>query len=234
MSPGRPQLQEWRGGTARGSGVTGSSREAACGAVESAPMSAMSAQHGADGKLRCPWAIGPWLTPYHDDEWGTALHEDRRLFELLALEGAQAGLSWLTILKRREHYRRAFCGFDPAVVAGFGAQQLRELMADPGVVRNRLKLESVVANAAGVSRIQSELGSFDTYLWDRVDGEPVRNTWQCATQVPAQTPLSVALAKDLARRGFRFVGPVTCYSFLQSAGLVIDHLVSCFRHSPND
>jgi len=197
-------------------------------------MRGISAQRGADGRARCPWAVGPWLTPYHDDEWGRPVHDDRRLFELLVLEGAQAGLSWLTILKRREDYRRAFCGFDPEVVAGFGAHEIDELMGDDGVIRNRRKLESAIANAVGVLRIQAELGSFDMYLWDHVGGEPVRNTWLDATQVPAQTPLSVALAKDLARRGFRFVGPVTCYSFLQSAGAVVDHLVDCFCHVPRD
>lgn len=195
-------------------------------------MAGVTAHHGADGKARCPWAVGPWLMPYHDEEWGTAVHDDRHLFELLTLEGAQAGLSWLTILKRREDYRRAFSGFDPAVVAELGPRQLEALMADRGVIRNRRKVESVVANAIGILGIQAQLGSFDTYLWNRVDGEPVRNTWRYATQVPARTPLSVALAEDLARRGFRFVGPVTCYSFLQSAGLVADHLVDCFRHAP--
>lgn len=200
--------------------------------VESAPMPGVTPQHGPDGTARCPWAVGPWLTPYHDDEWGMAVHDDRRLFELLVLEGAQAGLSWLTILKRRPEYRRAFCDFDPAVVATFGAREVDALMAESGVIRNRRKLESTVANAAGVLGIQADFGSFDAYLWERVGGKPVCNEWRDATQVPAQTPLSVALAKDLARRGFRFVGPVTCYSFLQSAGLVTDHLVGCFRHTP--
>lgn len=192
---------------------------------------AASGGAGSDRTVRCPWAVGPWLTPYHDDEWGVADHDDRRLFELLVLEGAQAGLSWLTILKRREAYRRAFGGFDPELVAAFGEAEVRALLADPGVIRNRSKIESVIANAAGVLRIQDDHGSFDAFLWERVGGEPVRRSWQRATQVPAQTPLSTALGKDLARRGFRYVGPVICYSFLQAAGLVDDHLVDCFRHA---
>ncbi|MGH8979407.1 MAG: DNA-3-methyladenine glycosylase I [Acidimicrobiales bacterium] len=190
----------------------------------------VATQEGTDSTVRCPWATGPWLTPYHDDEWGVALHDDRRLFELLVLEGAQAGLSWLTVLKRRDAYRRAFGGFDPAHVAGFGEAKVRALMSDPGLIRHRMKLESAVANAAGILRLRDDLGSFDAYLWDWVGGVPVRNSWRRSTQVPAQTPLSAALAKDLAGRGFRFVGPITCYSFLQSAGLVVDHLVECFRY----
>lgn len=189
----------------------------------------VAARGAQDAAVRCPWAVGPWLTPYHDDEWGVARHDDRHLFELLVLEGAQAGLSWLTILKRRAAYRRAFRGFEPALVASFGEAEVRALMEDPGVIRNRKKIESAISNAAGVCRIQDDHGSFDAYLWDRVDGEPVRSSWRHAAQVPAQTPLSVTLGKELAQRGFRFVGPVVCYSFLQAAGLVDDHLVDCFR-----
>lgn len=184
----------------------------------------------ADGKVRCAWAVGPWLTPYHDEEWGRATHDDRRLFELLVLEGAQAGLSWLSVLKRRDAYRRAFGGFDPSVVAAFGVDKVDSLLEDSGLIRNRSKIESAITNAAGVLGLQAAYGSFDAYLWDWVGGEPVRHSWRRPTQVPARSPLSEALSKDLARRGFRFVGPVICYSYLQAAGLVDDHLVGCFCH----
>jgi DNA-3-methyladenine glycosylase I len=181
--------------------------------------------------VRCPWATGPWLTPYHDDEWGVPVHDDRRHFEHLVLEGAQAGLSWLTILKRREGYRRAFRNFDPDVVAAFGGPEIDALMEDPGIIRNRRKIESAVANAIAVRELQARRGSFDDYLWERVGGRTVINAWQRLEDVPAATPLSEALSRDLRRLGFRFVGPVVCYSHLQSVGIVMDHLTTCFRHA---
>ncbi|MHB1584089.1 MAG: DNA-3-methyladenine glycosylase I [Acidimicrobiales bacterium] len=185
---------------------------------------------GADGRRRCDWARGQWLVPYHDTEWGVPVHDDRRHFEFLTLEGAQAGLSWLTVLKRRDGYRRAFCDFDPARVAGFTPATVARLLEDPGIIRNRAKVEATVANAAAVLSLQEERGSFDDYLWDFVDGRPVQNRWRRTDQVPATTPLAEALSADLRRRGFRFVGPTICYAHLQAAGLVLDHLTTCFRY----
>lgn len=185
---------------------------------------------GARPAGRCPWATGPWLTPYHDEEWGVPVHDDRHHFEHLVLEGAQAGLSWLTILKRRDAYRRAFAGFDPVTVAGFGPAEVGELMADPRIIRNRRKIESAIANAVAVCNLQASAGSFDDYLWERVGGRPLVNTWRRAEDVPAATPMSEALSRDLRRLGFRFVGPIVCYSHLQSVGIVMDHLTCCFRH----
>jgi DNA-3-methyladenine glycosylase I len=178
---------------------------------------------------RCAWATGEWLTPYHDDEWGVPVHHDHRHYEFLVLEAAQAGLSWLTVLKRREGYRSAFAAFDPEAVARFSAKRIEKILADPGVIRNRQKVESAVGNARALLEVRDEFGSFDTYLWNFVDGTPVRNAWTTMDKIPATTPLSVAVSKDLKQRGFRFVGPTVCYSHLQAAGLVNDHLVSCFR-----
>ena len=180
---------------------------------------------------RCPWATGPWLTPYHDEEWGVPVHDDRHHFEHLVLEGAQAGLSWMTILKRRVAYRQAFRNFDPAVVAAFGASEIRHLMEEPGIIRNRRKIESAVANAAAVCELQATTGSFDQFLWARTGGRPIVNAWRCVEDVPAATALSEALSRDLRRLGFRFVGPIVCYSHLQSVGIVMDHLTTCFRHA---
>jgi DNA-3-methyladenine glycosylase I len=162
---------------------------------------------------------------YHDEEWGVPSHDDRHLFELLTLEGAQAGLSWSTILAKREGYRRAFAGFDPAAVARFEPDDVERLLADPGIVRNRLKVESAVANATRVL----ELGSFASYLWDFVGGEPLVGRWRSVAELPAETDLSRALSRDLKRHGFRFVGPTVCYSFMQAVGLANDHTVDCFR-----
>lgn len=166
---------------------------------------------------------------YHDDEWGVPSHDDRHLFELLTLEGAQAGLSWSTILRKREGYRRAFAGFDPAAVARFTEADVERLLADPGIVRNRLKVASTVVNAARVLEVQAELGSFSAYLWDFVGGEPIVGRFRSLSELPAETPLSKALSNDLKRRGFRFVGPTVCYAFMQAVGLVNDHTVGCFR-----
>jgi DNA-3-methyladenine glycosylase I len=183
-----------------------------------------------DGRTRCPWGQGPWLGPYHDIEWGVPVHDDRRHFELLVLEGAQAGLSWLTVLKRREGYRQAFAGFDPAAVARFSDREVERLVGDPGIIRHRQKIESAIGNGAALLRVQEEKGTFDAYIWDFVGGTRVVNRWKVMGQLPASTELSVALSKDLRQRGFRFVGPTICYSYLQSAGMVLDHLTGCFRY----
>ncbi len=167
---------------------------------------------------------------YHDTEWGVPLHDDRRLFELLTLEGAQAGLSWSTILKKREAYRSAFEGFDPAVVAVYGREKIRSLMADGGIVRNRLKIESTISNAAAFLRVSEEFGSFDSYIWRFSGGEPVVHRRRSMKQVPPRTALSDAMSRDLKQRGFRFVGSTICYAFMQASGIVNDHLVGCFRH----
>jgi DNA-3-methyladenine glycosylase I len=182
---------------------------------------------------RCEWAAGgdELMRAYHDDEWGVPSHDDRHLFEMLTLEGAQAGLSWSTILRKREGYRHAFAGFDPEVVARFRAKDVERLLADPGIVRNRLKVESTIVNAGRVLEVQAELGSLDAYLWSFVDGAPIVNAWRTLSELPAETDLSRALSKDLKRRGFRFVGPTACYAFVQSVGMVDDHTVDCFRYS---
>jgi DNA-3-methyladenine glycosylase I len=179
---------------------------------------------------RCAWAeSGPLEAAYHDTEWGVPVHDDRRLFEFLVLEGAQAGLSWSTILRKRDAYREAFAGFDPARVARFDARRQRTLLADAGIVRNRLKIESAVRNACAFLKVQEEFGSFDTYVWSLVDGTPIRHAWKTPAQVPASTPVSDALSKDLKRRGFNFVGTTICYAFMQAVGIVNDHTVGCFR-----
>jgi DNA-3-methyladenine glycosylase I len=183
-----------------------------------------------DGRIRCPWATGPWLTPYHDTEWGVPVHDDRLHFELLTLEGAQAGLSWLTVLKRRAGYRQAFADFDPAVVARLSEREVESLLADPGIIRHRQKVESTVTNAVAFLRVQQDEGSFDAHIWRFVGNIPIDNRLAEAGTVPAATPLSHALSADLRRRGFRFVGPTACYAYLQAAGMVNDHLVGCFRH----
>jgi DNA-3-methyladenine glycosylase I len=182
---------------------------------------------------RCEWATGgsELMLAHHDEEWGIPSHDDVHLFEMLSLEGAQAGLSWSTILNKREGYRRAFAGFDPAAVARFGPDDVERLLADPGIVRNRLKVESTVDNAARVLEVQEELGSFDAYLWAFVDGEPIVNQWRTVSELPAETELSKAISKDLKRRGFRFIGPTIVYAFMQPVGMVDDHTVDCFRRA---
>jgi DNA-3-methyladenine glycosylase I len=184
----------------------------------------------ADDRPRCGWATGPWMVPYHDTEWGVPVHDDRTHFEFLVLEGAQAGLSWLTILKRRDGYRKAFANFDAVKVARITPAQVERLLLDPGIIRNRAKVEATVRNARAFLAIQKEFGSFDNYIWDFVGGKPRQNKWRRIDQLPASTELSEQVAKDLRARDFRFVGPTVCYSHLQAAGLVNDHLVSCFRH----
>jgi DNA-3-methyladenine glycosylase I len=182
---------------------------------------------------RCEWAAGgdDLMVAHHDDEWGRPSHDDRHLYELLTLEGAQAGLSWSTILHKREGYRRAFADFDPATVARFSPQDVERLLANPDIVRNRQKVESTVNNAARVLEVQEELGSLDAYFWAFVDGRPIVNSFRTLSELPAETDLSKAISKDLKRRGFRFVGPTSIYSFMQSVGMVDDHTVDCFRRA---
>ncbi len=182
---------------------------------------------------RCEWAPleSPLYLAYHDEEWGVPVHDDSRLFEMLVLEGAQAGLSWSTILNKREGYRRTFAGFDPGKVARFDARKVERLLADPSIVRNRLKVQSAVANARAVRRVQDEDGSLDAYVWSFVGGAPKVNRFRTLADIPADTAESTAMSKDLKRRGFRFVGPTVCYAFMQACGLVNDHLTSCFRYA---
>jgi len=181
---------------------------------------------------RCDWVpLGdPPYVAYHDDEWGVPSHDDRHLFEMLTLEGAQAGLSWATILRKREGYRQAFVGFDPSRVARFGKRDVNRLLRDPGIVRNRLKVESAVNNAARVLELQEEFGSLEAYLWQFVDGKPIVGRWKTLSEIPAETAGSKAMSKDLKKRGFRFVGPTVCYAFMQATGLVNDHTTTCFRY----
>jgi DNA-3-methyladenine glycosylase I len=177
---------------------------------------------------RCPWCSNdPLYRNYHDHEWGVPLHDDRRLFEMLTLEGAQAGLSWLTILRKREGYRRAFAGFDPAKVAAFNDNDVARLLADPGIVRNRLKVASAITNARAVLEVQTLCGSLDTYLWGFVGGVPIRNSWKTMSEIPASTPLSDTMSKEMKLLGFRFVGSTICYAFMQATGMVNDHLTGC-------
>jgi DNA-3-methyladenine glycosylase I len=180
---------------------------------------------------RCGWASGgPLEIAYHDTEWGVPSHDDRHLFEMLILEGAQAGLSWSTILRKRENYRKAFAGFDPARVARFDARKRAALMRDAGIVRHRQKIEAAVGNARAALAVQDEHGSLAAYLWQFVDGQPIRNAWTALKQVPAETAESRAMSKALATRGFRFVGPTICYAFMQATGMVNDHVTTCFRY----
>lgn len=182
--------------------------------------------------VRCEWAgTDPAMVAYHDDEWGVPQHDDHRLFEKISLEGAQAGLSWSTILNKREGYRRAFSGFDPAKVARFTPAKIERLMLDPGIVRNRMKIESTVTNARAAILVQRELGSLDAYLWAFVDGEPIVNRTRKLGDLPAQTAISVMMSKDMKKRGFRFVGPTTMYALMQSVGMVNDHTTRCFRYA---
>jgi len=183
-------------------------------------------------RTRCPWCLGTEeYIRYHDDEWGVPVHDDRVLFEFLILEGAQAGLSWLTILRKRAGYRKSFADFDPARVARFTQARRDRLMANPDIVRNRAKIEAAVGNAKAFLSVQERFGSFDAYLWRFVDGHPIRNRWRTSAHVPSRTPLSDALSRDLGQRGFKFVGTTITYAFMQAVGVVNDHLTSCFRHT---
>ena len=179
---------------------------------------------------RCDWARGdPRWRAYHDTVWGVPVHDDRRLFEFLTLEGAQAGLSWMTILRKRDGYRRAFAGFDPDAVARFDAKHRARLLRDPGLVRNALKINSAVTNARAILRVREAFGSFDAYLWRFVDGAPIRRGWRSVRQIPAETPASREMSRDMKARGFSFVGPTVCYAFMQAVGLVNDHIARCYR-----
>jgi len=180
---------------------------------------------------RCPWAKTDLSIVYHDAEWGVPLHDDRALFEFLVLEGAQAGLSWETILKKRENYRAAFQNFDIHSVASFNAKRVETLLGNPGIVRNRLKIVSAIENARAVVAVQHDFGSLDAYLWSFVGGRPRTNRWHSVAQVPTRTPEAEAMSRNLRTRGFRFVGPTICYALMQAVGMVNDHLVSCFRHT---
>ncbi len=181
--------------------------------------------------VRCSWCSDdPLYVEYHDSEWGVPLYDDRRLFEMLCLEGAQAGLSWLTVLKKRENYRKAFANFEWSLVAGYDAEDVDRLLQNPGIIRNRLKVNAFVANARAMELLLTKYGSLATFLWNYVDGKVIQNHWQTAQAVPAETPLSQQLSKDLKQLGFRFVGPTICYAYMQSVGLVNDHTLDCFRH----
>lgn len=184
------------------------------------------------GKKRCEWSSADdSMIQYHDEEWGVPVHDDRKLFEFLVLEGAQAGLSWLTILKRRDAYRRAFDNFDFSRVAKYNEEKIEVLLKDKGIIRNRLKIESAVTNASALIRVRKEFGSFDKYIWQFVDGKPINNMWTSLKQIPTKTDISDKMSKDLMKRGFKFVGSTICYSHMQATGMVNDHLTSCFRYN---
>ena len=183
-------------------------------------------------RARCEWCAGdPLYVAYHDTEWGVPARDDRHLFEMLLLEGAQAGLSWLTILRKREGYRRAFDGFDMGKIAAYSQRDIRRLLADEGVVRNRLKIEAAIRNARGALAVAAQHGSLGAFLWRYVDGVPRQNAWRALREIPASTPESDAMSRDLRRLGFSFVGSTICYAFMQAVGMVNDHLISCFRHA---
>jgi DNA-3-methyladenine glycosylase I len=183
-------------------------------------------------KTRCAWAgtDDPLYCEYHDTEWGVPLHDDGKLFEFLLLEGFQAGLSWRTILRKRENFRRAFDGFDPKKVARYDAKKVAKLMGDPGIIRNGMKIDAAIANAKAFLKVQKEFGSFDSYLWSFVDGKPIQNKWTRPRDIPAVTPEAERMSEDLKRRGFKFVGPTICYANMQAIGMVNDHTVDCFRY----
>jgi DNA-3-methyladenine glycosylase I len=184
-----------------------------------------------DGRVRCGWAgSDPLYVRYHDDEWGTPLRDDRRLFEMLVLEGFQAGLSWITILRKRENFRRAFDGFDPERIAAYDDSKIAALLADPGIVRNRAKIEGAIGSARACLDLAAQPGGFSGFLWQFVAGRPIVNRWRSLGEVPAETAEARAMSKALKARGFRFVGPTICYAFMQATGMVDDHLVNCFRH----
>ena len=183
-------------------------------------------------KTRCRWCLGHDIyEDYHDHEWGVPVHDDRHLFEMLILEGAQAGLSWLTVLKKRETYRAAFDQFDPEIIAGYGQDKIDSLLQDPGIIRNKLKVNAAIVNAKAFLEVVKEYGSFDAYIWSFVDGKPIQNRWKTMADVPVSTPESDAMSKSLKKRGFKFVGTTICYAYMQGVGMVNDHTLDCFRHS---
>ncbi|MDM8523335.1 DNA-3-methyladenine glycosylase I [Desulfococcaceae bacterium HSG8] len=182
-------------------------------------------------KTRCKWAgTDPLYVRYHDTEWGVPLHDDRKLFEFLILEGAQAGLSWITILKKRENYRKAYDNFDPRKISAYSPDKISSLLSDKGIIRNRLKIEAAVQNAKAFLSVQEEFGSFDAYIWQFTDGIPIKNRWKSQEEIPAKTEKSDAMSKDLKKRGFKFTGPTICYAFMQAVGMVNDHTADCFRY----
>ncbi len=184
------------------------------------------------GKKRCEWALGsPIEMEYHDNEWGTVIHDDRKLFEFLILEGAQAGLSWVTILRKRENYRIAFDQFDALKIAGYNGEKVEQLLNNPGIIRNKLKIAATIRNAQAFLEIQRVFGSFDAYIWQFVNGSTIHNAWKSSHEIPTSTKESEEMSKDLKKRGFRFVGPTICYAFMQAVGMVNDHTIDCFRHS---
>lgn len=181
--------------------------------------------------IRCGWSsTDPLYTEYHDKEWGLPIHEDNLLFEFLILEGAQAGLSWLTVLKKRDNYRKAFDGFSAEKIAKYGQEKIQELLTNPGIIRNRLKISATIENAKAYLRVVDEFGSFDKYIWQFVSGRPINNSWNALKEIPVKTIEAENMSKDLLKRGFKFVGPTICYAFMQAVGMVNDHLVCCFRH----
>jgi len=183
-------------------------------------------------KNRCSWAgSDPLYIKYHDTEWGVPVHNDRQWFEFLILEGAQAGLSWLTILRKRPNYRKAFDKFNPDIIAAYDTAKINVLLSDAGIIRNKLKIEAAIKNASSFLAVQQEFGSFDQYIWQFVGGSVLKNSWESVTEIPAQTRLSTAMSADLKRRGFKFVGPTICYAFMQATGLINDHIVGCFRYA---
>lgn len=183
-------------------------------------------------RIRCGWTGNdPLYLQYHDEEWGVPVHDDHKLFEFLILEGAQAGLSWITILRKRPAYRQAYADFDPQEVARYDDAQIAELLANPGIIRNRLKIQASIRNAQAFLKVQEEFGSFDAYLWQFVEGSPIQNAWRALSEIPAKTPLAEALSKDLVQRGFKFVGPTIMYAHMQATGMVNDHTIDCFRYS---
>jgi DNA-3-methyladenine glycosylase I len=189
-----------------------------------------SSSSDSAARVRCRWPGNPLSIAYHDDEWGVPVHDDRVLFEFLILEGAQAGLSWDTVLQKRERYRKVFAGFDPKRVARFDRKKFATLMKDPGIIRNRLKIDSTISNAKAFLAVQKEFGSFDKYIWQFVNGKPVQNNFAVHKGLPAKTAQSDAMSKDLKKRGFRFVGSTICYAFMQATGMVNDHTTDCYRH----
>ncbi len=184
----------------------------------------------ADERVRCGWSRGELYTAYHDTEWGVPVHDDRTWFEFVILEGAQAGLSWSTVLNKRARYREVFDGFRPEIVARYDDEKVKALLAEPGIIRNRLKISSAISNARAFLEVQREFGSFDAYVWRFVAGKPKQNRWRASKEVPASTPESDAMSRDLKKRGFKFVGTTICYALMQATGMVNDHLVECFRH----
>jgi DNA-3-methyladenine glycosylase I len=195
-------------------------------------MKKLTIEDAASRKVaRCDWATSEMNIPYHDEEWGVPVHDDRELFELLILEGAQAGLSWDTVLKKRARYREAFDGFDVKKVARYDKKKVQELLKDAGIIRNKLKIAATISNAQAFMKVQEEFGSFDKYIWQFVGGKPKQNAWRTHKRLPAKTVESDAISKDLKKRGFRFVGSTICYAFMQATGMVNDHLVGCFRYA---